>query len=158
MTRVADSQRFIGGPEVEDALLRHPAVAECGVIGKPDDERGMIVKAFCVLKPGYATELNGVSRDFETRSGFVPRTGIIDGTMANRFSFYGRPDALVQQLTTFITVQPVWRYEDFPREVPKRDIAVVVQADFTEPPEEIPDTVVLVMSMLYAASGAANVR
>ena len=42
----------VGGPEVEDALLKHPAVAECGVIGKPDAERGMIVKAFCVLKPG----------------------------------------------------------------------------------------------------------
>lgn len=42
----------VGGPEVEDALLKHPAVAECGVVGKPDDERGMIVKAFCVLKPG----------------------------------------------------------------------------------------------------------
>ena len=44
----------VGGPEVEDALLRHPAVAECGVIGKPDEERGMIVKAFVVLKPGNA--------------------------------------------------------------------------------------------------------
>lgn len=44
----------VGGPEVEDALLKHPAVAECGVIGKPDEERGMIVKAFCVLKPGHA--------------------------------------------------------------------------------------------------------
>ncbi len=43
----------VGGPEVEDALLRHPAVAECGVIGKPDEDRGMIVKAFCVLKPGH---------------------------------------------------------------------------------------------------------
>jgi 2-aminobenzoate-CoA ligase len=43
----------VGGPEVEDALLRHPAVAECGVIGKPDEARGMIVKAFCVLKPGH---------------------------------------------------------------------------------------------------------
>ncbi len=42
----------VGGPEVEDALLKHPAVAECGVIGKPDDARGMIIKAFCVLKPG----------------------------------------------------------------------------------------------------------
>jgi 2-aminobenzoate-CoA ligase len=42
----------VGGPEVEDALLRHPAVAECGVVGKPDDDRGMIVKAFCVLKAG----------------------------------------------------------------------------------------------------------
>ncbi len=44
----------VGGPEVEDALLRHPAVAECGVVGKPDEERGMIVKAYCVLKPGHA--------------------------------------------------------------------------------------------------------
>ncbi len=43
----------VGGPEVEDALLQHPAVAECGVIGKPDADRGMIVKAFCVLKPGH---------------------------------------------------------------------------------------------------------
>jgi 2-aminobenzoate-CoA ligase len=43
----------VGGPEVEDALLRHPAVAECAVIGKPDEARGMIVKAFCVLKAGH---------------------------------------------------------------------------------------------------------
>lgn len=44
----------VAGPEVEDALLRHPAVLECGVVGKPDEMRGMIVKAFCVLKPGHA--------------------------------------------------------------------------------------------------------
>jgi 2-aminobenzoate-CoA ligase len=43
----------VGAPEVEDALLRHPAVAECGVIGQPDESRGMIVKAFCVLRPGF---------------------------------------------------------------------------------------------------------
>ena len=43
----------IGGPEVEAALLEHPSVAECGVIGKPDDTRGMIVKAYVVLKPGH---------------------------------------------------------------------------------------------------------
>jgi 2-aminobenzoate-CoA ligase len=42
----------IAGPEVEGALLLHPAVAECGVIGAPDAERGTIVKAFVVLKPG----------------------------------------------------------------------------------------------------------
>ncbi len=41
----------VGGPEVEDALMQHPAVAECGVIGLPDAERGMVVKAFVVLKP-----------------------------------------------------------------------------------------------------------
>ena len=42
----------VGAPEVEDALLSHPGVAECGVIGQSDEARGMIVKAFCVLRPG----------------------------------------------------------------------------------------------------------
>jgi 2-aminobenzoate-CoA ligase len=42
----------IAGPEVEDALLKHPAVAECGVIGAADADRGTIVKAFVRLKPG----------------------------------------------------------------------------------------------------------
>jgi len=42
----------IAGPEVESALLLHPAVAECGVVGVPDEERGQIVKAFVVLNPG----------------------------------------------------------------------------------------------------------
>jgi 2-aminobenzoate-CoA ligase len=42
----------IAGPEVEGALLLHPAVAECGVVGVPDAERGQLVKAYVVLKPG----------------------------------------------------------------------------------------------------------
>ena len=42
----------IAGPEVEAALLSHPAVLECAVIGAPDDERGMIVEAHVVLAPG----------------------------------------------------------------------------------------------------------
>ncbi|MFN3569353.1 MAG: AMP-binding protein [Polaromonas sp.] len=46
----------VGGPEVEDALLKHPAVAECGVVGVPDEERGMVVKAFVVLKPDHAPD------------------------------------------------------------------------------------------------------
>jgi 2-aminobenzoate-CoA ligase len=33
--------------------MKHSAVAECGVIGQPDEERGMIVKAFVVLKSGH---------------------------------------------------------------------------------------------------------
>jgi 2-aminobenzoate-CoA ligase len=42
----------IAGPDVEAALLTHPAVAECGVVGAPDEARGMIVKAYVVLAPG----------------------------------------------------------------------------------------------------------
>ena len=42
----------IAGPEVEAALLSHPTVAECGVVGAPDPDRGMIVKAYVVLQAG----------------------------------------------------------------------------------------------------------
>ncbi len=42
----------IAGPEVEACLLQHDAVAECGVYGVPDDERGNLVKAWVVLRPG----------------------------------------------------------------------------------------------------------
>jgi 2-aminobenzoate-CoA ligase len=42
----------IAGPEVEAALLSHPDVAECAVVGAPDTERGQIVAAYIVLKPG----------------------------------------------------------------------------------------------------------
>ena len=46
---IVSSGYNIGGPEVEDALLLHPSVVECAVIGKADAERGMVVQAFCVL-------------------------------------------------------------------------------------------------------------
>ncbi|HEX5511729.1 MAG TPA: AMP-binding protein [Actinomycetales bacterium] len=44
----------IAGPEVEEALLAHPDVNECGVVAMPDEQRGNIVAAFVVLKPGVA--------------------------------------------------------------------------------------------------------
>ena len=41
----------VGAPEVEDAMLKHAGVAECAVVGQPDADRGMVIKAFVVLKP-----------------------------------------------------------------------------------------------------------
>ena len=42
----------VAGPEVENALLKHPDVVECGVVGKPDPDRGHVVAAYVVLRPG----------------------------------------------------------------------------------------------------------
>ena len=51
---IVSSGYNIGAPEVEEALLAHPAVAECAVIGVADEERGQIVKAFVVLRAPQA--------------------------------------------------------------------------------------------------------
>ncbi len=48
---IVSSGYNIGAPEVENALLSHPAVAECAVIGEPCEERGQKVKAFVICKP-----------------------------------------------------------------------------------------------------------
>ncbi len=50
---IKSSGHLIGPFEVESVLLEHPAVAQAGVIGKPDPVAGEIVKAFVTLKPGY---------------------------------------------------------------------------------------------------------
>jgi 2-aminobenzoate-CoA ligase len=52
----------IAGPEVEAALLTHAEVAECAVIGIPDEERGHIVAAFVVLRPNIAGDADCVKR------------------------------------------------------------------------------------------------
>ncbi|WP_233885605.1 AMP-binding protein [Paraburkholderia flagellata] len=50
---IVSSGYNIAGPEVETVLMQHPAVAECGVTGVPDELRGQVVKAFVVLRPGF---------------------------------------------------------------------------------------------------------
>jgi 2-aminobenzoate-CoA ligase len=56
----------ISGAEVEDVLLRHPAVKECAVVGLPDPARGQVVAAFVVLREqaGGADGLARVLQDF----------------------------------------------------------------------------------------------
>jgi 2-aminobenzoate-CoA ligase len=56
----------IAGPEVEAALLAHPAVRECAVIGTPDPERGMLVTAHVVLHEGHnpGAEMTKALQDF----------------------------------------------------------------------------------------------
>ncbi len=48
----------ISGQEVEEAVMRHDAVLECAVVGVADSERGQVVKAFVVVKPGYRADAN----------------------------------------------------------------------------------------------------
>jgi acetyl-CoA synthetase len=50
---IISSGYTIGPFEVEDALIKHPAVRECAVVASPDEIRGSIVKAFVVLKDAY---------------------------------------------------------------------------------------------------------
>jgi 2-aminobenzoate-CoA ligase len=52
---------------VEEVLLSHPAVAECGVVGAPDEDRGHIVKAYIVLRAGH----NGDAALTKTLQDFV---------------------------------------------------------------------------------------
>lgn len=56
----------VAGPEVENCLALHPAVAECAVIGVADIERGMVVKAFVVLRANFAAspETEQAIKDF----------------------------------------------------------------------------------------------
>ncbi|MEV3858603.1 AMP-binding protein [Streptomyces sp. NPDC050095] len=53
----------IAGPEVEDALLRHPDVTEAAVVGRPDEDRGQIAVAYVVLRPGARREAQAL-REF----------------------------------------------------------------------------------------------
>ncbi|WP_432137818.1 MULTISPECIES: AMP-binding protein [unclassified Streptomyces] len=56
----------IAGPEVEEALLRHPDVVEAAVVGRPDEERGQVVAGFVVLR-------GGARRDAAALRAFVKR-------------------------------------------------------------------------------------
>jgi 2-aminobenzoate-CoA ligase len=60
----------IAGPEVEEALLGHPDVAEVAVVGAPDQDRGMVVEAFVVLRDGIRGDAAKIAelQDYAKRS------------------------------------------------------------------------------------------
>lgn len=62
---------------------------------------------------GFNYQVNGLSDDFETRSGFVNRVGIVTGHIMNRFSIYGKPGALLETATVFFGPERTWSYDSF---------------------------------------------
>jgi hypothetical protein len=62
---------------------------------------------------GNHGRLTGISPDFAALSGFVNRVNIVQGRFFNRFTWYGKQGAWLENATTFIGVEPVWRYNDF---------------------------------------------
>jgi len=64
---------------------------------------------------GNHFELLGLERNFEDTSGFVNRVDIVAARTFNRFTWYGRPGALVEQFTAILGYAPIWKYEDFGR-------------------------------------------
>jgi hypothetical protein len=64
---------------------------------------------------GNHFEFQGISPDFVARAGFVNRTGIVFARLFNRFTWYGRPGALLETIETRVGMSPLWRYDDFAR-------------------------------------------
>ena len=62
---------------------------------------------------GFHYGVKGIGRDFAADNGFLQRTGIVQPGIANRFTFYGGPGALVERFNVFVRGEGVWRYEDF---------------------------------------------
>ena len=58
---IVSSGYNIAGPEVEEAVLRHPDVVECAVVGMPDEDRGQLVTAYVVLRDGVEGDAAFVS-------------------------------------------------------------------------------------------------
>jgi acetyl-CoA synthetase len=87
----------IGPGEIEDCLIRHPAVALAAVVGKPDKVRGEIVKAFIVLKEG--------------RSASDALAGEIQGFVKTRLSAheYPREVAFIAQMPMTTTGKVIRR-------------------------------------------------
>ena len=62
---------------------------------------------------GFNYQVNGISDEFVSRSGFLPRNGIIRANAFNRLSYYGEPGATLQSVTVFFGPERIWLYDNF---------------------------------------------
>ncbi|GAB3052985.1 acyl-CoA synthetase MbcS [Virgibacillus ainsalahensis] len=65
---IVSSGYTIGPFEVEDALVKHPAVKECAVVASPDEVRGNVVKAYVVLQKGVETEYSNLIKELQNHA------------------------------------------------------------------------------------------
>ena len=64
-------------------------------------------------KLGISLQCSGHQPEFRTDNGFVPRTGFVQPSAANRITLYGKPGALIERFNVFITENALWDYNDF---------------------------------------------
>ena len=81
-SRIISAGYNIAGPEVEAALLSHPDIKECAVIGAPDATRGLVVKAFVVSSrapsDAFVTELQNFTRERLAQHEFPRLVAFVD--------------------------------------------------------------------------------
>jgi len=61
---------------------------------------------------GFHYNVLGIGPDFRADNGFVPRTGFVQANASNRVTWYGSQGAKLEQITTFWTLNGIWRYDD----------------------------------------------
>jgi hypothetical protein len=64
---------------------------------------------------GFNYRINGIDDDFQADAGFIRRSGIIEGSVLNRLSFYGAAGALVERVNLMLIPSRLWLYDDFGR-------------------------------------------
>ncbi len=62
---------------------------------------------------GFHYNVLGIAPQFQDDNGFVPRVGYVQPNASNRYTYYGKPGALLERFNVFATVQGLWNYGDF---------------------------------------------
>ena len=62
---------------------------------------------------GFHYNVLGIHPEFRADNGFVPRTGFVRPNAANRFTWYGKPGAVMERFNIFATANALWKYDDF---------------------------------------------